>query len=137
MPNDIAMQSATELLKLYRSKQLSPVEVTKAALAQISMHDPQLNAFCYVDEDAALAAAGESESRWQKGAPKGLLDGVPTAIKDVILTKGWPTLRGSRIVSKDQTWNEDAPCTARLARAWCHTARKDHHSRVRLEGGHR
>ena len=114
MPNDIAMQSATELLKLYRSKQLSPVEVTKAALAQISMHDPQLNAFCYVDEDAALAAAGESESRWQKGAPKGLLDGVPTAIKDVILTKGWPTLRGSRIVSKDQTWNEDAPCTARL-----------------------
>ena len=114
MSDDITVLSATELLKLYRSKQLSPVEATKAALAQISAYDPPLNAFCYVDEDAALTAAGESEARWQKGAPKGLLDGVPTAIKDLILTKGWPTLRGSRIVSKDQSWDEDAPSTARL-----------------------
>ncbi|MFQ5546445.1 MAG: amidase family protein, partial [Acidiferrobacterales bacterium] len=114
MSDDIAMQSATELLKLYQRRQLSPVEATKAALAQISAYDPPLNAFCYVDEDAALTAAGESEARWQKGAPKGLLDGVPTAIKDLILTKGWPTLRGSRVVSKDQSWDEDAPSSARL-----------------------
>lgn len=114
MSDDIAMQSATELLKLYQRLQLSPVEATKAALAQISAYDPPLNAFCYVDEDAALTAAGESEARWQKKAPKGLLDGVPTAIKDLVLTKGWPTLRGSRIVSKDQSWDEDAPSSARL-----------------------
>lgn len=114
MPDDVAMQSATELLKLYHSKQLSPVEATKAVLAQISTYDPQLNAFCYVNEEAALAAAGESEVRWRKGEPRGLLDGVPTAIKDLILTKGWPTLRGSRVVSKDQPWDEDAPSTARL-----------------------
>ena len=114
MSDDIAMQSATELLKLYQRLQLSPVEATKAALAQISAYDPPLNAFCYVDEDAALRAAGESEARWQKKAPKGLLDGVPTAIKDLVLTKGWPTLRGSRIVSKDQSWDEDAPSSARL-----------------------
>jgi aspartyl-tRNA(Asn)/glutamyl-tRNA(Gln) amidotransferase subunit A len=44
MSDDIAVQSATELLRLYRSKQLSPVEATKAALAQISTYDPQLNA---------------------------------------------------------------------------------------------
>ena len=54
MSDDIAMQSATELLKLYQRRQLSPVEATKAALAQISAYDPPLNAFCYVDEDAAL-----------------------------------------------------------------------------------
>ena len=91
MSNDIAMQSASELLKRYQSRQLSPVEVTKAVLAQISAYDRKFNAFCHVDEDAALKAAVESEARWQKGAPKGLLDGVPTAIKDLILTKGWPT----------------------------------------------
>ena len=114
MSNHLAIPSATELLELYRNEQLSPVEATQAALARISTYNPQLNAFCLVDEEAALAAARESESRWQKREPKGLLDGVPTSIKDLILTKGWPTLRGSRLVSKDQAWNEDAPCIARL-----------------------
>ena len=67
MSNDIAKKPGTELLKLYRSKQLSPVEAVKPALARISAHDPQLNAFCHVDEDAALTTAREPESRWQKG----------------------------------------------------------------------
>ncbi len=52
--------------------------------------------------------------RWQKGQPLGLLDGVPTTIKDIVLTKGWPTLRGSRAIARDQAWAEDAPATARL-----------------------
>ncbi|MDJ0959007.1 MAG: amidase, partial [Arenicellales bacterium] len=67
-----------------------------------------------VDEQSALRAARESEGRWQKSEPKGLVDGIPTAIKDLILTKGWPTLRGSRTISRDQPWDEDAPCVARL-----------------------
>src|SRR5690606_26736759 len=46
--------------------------------------------------------------------PQGLLDGVPATVKDLVLTKGWPTLRGSRAVSPDQPWNEDAPAVARL-----------------------
>src|SRR3546814_2717561 len=32
----------------------------------------------------------------------------------ILLTKGWPTLRGSRAVSRDQPWPEDAPAVARL-----------------------
>jgi Asp-tRNA(Asn)/Glu-tRNA(Gln) amidotransferase A subunit family amidase len=36
------------------------------------------------------------------------------SIKDLILTSGWPTLRGSRTVDPNQAWNEDAPATARL-----------------------
>ena len=43
-----------------------------------------------------------------------MMDGVPTAIKDIFLTKGWPTRRGSKIVDPDQPWEEDAPSTARL-----------------------
>src|SRR3989442_732753 len=45
---------------------------------------------------------------------KGLVDGVPTTIKDIVLTKGWPTLRGSLLSKRDQPWNEDAPAVARL-----------------------
>jgi aspartyl-tRNA(Asn)/glutamyl-tRNA(Gln) amidotransferase subunit A len=45
------------------------------------------------------------------------LDGVPVSIKDLILTKGWPTLRGSRTVNPQQDWEVDAPSVGRLREA--------------------
>ena len=114
MSKDIALLSATDLLQAYRRKQLSPVEATRAALARIDRYNAALNAYCFVDGENAMAAARAAEHRWHKGEPQGLLDGVPISIKDVVLTKGWPTLRGSRTVTRDQSWDEDAPCTARL-----------------------
>ncbi len=114
MSEDVALLPATELLRLYRAKRLSPLEATRAALARIEKYNPVLNAYCLVDAEGALAAASESERRWHKGEPQGLLDGVPVSIKDLVLTRGWPTLRGSRTVARDQPWEEDAPSVARL-----------------------
>jgi len=77
-----------------------------------------LNAFCLrAPEDALIAAARQSEARWHRGEPAGDLDGVPVSIKDLILTKGWPTLRGSRTVDREQAWDVDAPASARLREA--------------------
>lgn len=104
--------SATELLAGYRSGQLSPVEATEAVLARIAEADPQVNAYVLVAAEEARAAARESERRWQRGAPVGALDGVPISIKDVLLTRGWPTLRGSRAVDPNQDWSEDSPAVA-------------------------
>lgn len=112
--SDLAMMSASELAKAYGARRLSPVEVTQAALERIEKSQPVLNAFCLVDPEAALADAKASEARWAKSAPLGPVDGVPTTIKDIILTRGWPTLRGSRTISPDQPWDEDGPATARL-----------------------
>ncbi|HLL19930.1 MAG TPA: amidase family protein, partial [Rubrivivax sp.] len=95
---DLADCSATELLQLYRSGQASPLEATQAALARIQKHNPVLRALCFVAEEDALASAQASTARWHKGEPAGALDGVPATIKDLILCKGWPTLRGSRTV---------------------------------------
>ena len=106
-----------ELLALFRGKKVSPVEAAKAALARIEACDGVFNAFRLVDAARALASAEESERRWLKGAPIGLLDGVPVSVKDVFLTKGWSTLYGSRLVSADQPWSEDAPAVARLKEA--------------------
>ena len=117
MPNTLAECSATELLELYRSRAASPVEATQAVLDRIARLNPALRAFCWVDGEAALQAARASETRWQAGAPCGPLDGVPTSIKDLILTRGWPTLRGSCTVDPDQPWEVDAPATARLREA--------------------
>ena len=106
--------TATELLERYRKKQLSPVEVTRAVLDRIAAFQDRLNAFCLVDEETSLTAARESEARWMKDKPKGLLDGVPVSIKDLVLTRGWPTLFGSKTTDPSQPWIENAPCVARL-----------------------
>ena len=115
--DDLADLATTELLSVYRSKAVSPVQATEAALVRIAHLDEQVNAFCLVDEESALSQARASEARWQAGSPIGALDGVPTSIKDLLLTRGWPTLRGSRLIRKDQDWNEDAPVVARLREA--------------------
>jgi len=111
---DITRLSATELLGLYRRRELSPVEATRAVLARIDAQNPATNAFCLVREDEALASARRSERRWQAGEPAGLLDGVPTSVKDLLLTGGWPTLRGSLTIDPAGPWTVDAPAVARL-----------------------
>ena len=50
------------------------------------------------------------------GTPIGLLDGVPVAVKDLFLTSGWPTLRGSWLVDEAGPWEADAPAVAALRR---------------------
>jgi aspartyl-tRNA(Asn)/glutamyl-tRNA(Gln) amidotransferase subunit A len=114
---DLTSLTATELVDAYRDGHVSPVEATRASLDRIEAVDGELNGFCLVDPDSALEQAGASEARWRAGTPAGPLDGVPTAIKDIFLTRGWPTLRGSRIIDPDQAWEEDAPTTARLREA--------------------
>jgi aspartyl-tRNA(Asn)/glutamyl-tRNA(Gln) amidotransferase subunit A len=106
--------SASALVKGYRKRAFSPVEVTRAIFKQIALVDKSINAMCLLDEDSALAAAKSAERRWMRGRPRGALDGVPALIKDLLLTKGWPTLRGSKTIDRNQEWLEDAPSVARL-----------------------
>jgi aspartyl-tRNA(Asn)/glutamyl-tRNA(Gln) amidotransferase subunit A len=117
MADDFAFASATRLIELYRTKQASPVEIIEATLRRLETYEGALNAFVLYDPDTALTMARASEARWQNGAPQGLLDGVPLAIKDTQMTRGWPRLVGSRTVNPDQRWDEDAPSTARLRAA--------------------
>lgn len=114
MANDIALLGAAELVALFRAKKLSPVEATRAALEAIERHNSQLNAYCLIDHDGALDQARQSEGRWYRNNPCGLIDGVPTSIKDLVLTKGLATRRGSLLVDINQAWDQDAPSTARL-----------------------
>ncbi|WP_421694288.1 amidase [Aestuariivirga sp.] len=111
---DLNWKSAAKLVRGYARKKFSPVEVVQSCLAQIERHDKTLNAMVHVRPEEALAAARASEKRWIRGEPQGPVDGVPTLIKDLLLVRGWPTLRGSRTVDKAQAWDQDAPSVARL-----------------------
>ncbi|MGW5656598.1 amidase [Streptomyces humi] len=106
--------TARRLLDGYREGEFGPVEVTRAVLERAARIQPAVNAFVRLLEEDALARARASQERWRRGEPRGLLDGVPVTVKDILLLRGHPTLRGSRAVSPSGSWEEDAPSVARL-----------------------
>ena len=111
--SDPAQMPASVLVALYRSRQLSPVDVVAATLARIERFNPIVNAYCHVDADGALAAARAAETRWMAGTPKGLVDGVPLGVKDNIAVSGMPLRFGSALTSAAPA-SFDAPVVARL-----------------------
>lgn len=94
---DLLFKSINEIGTLYRSKEVSPVEVTQATLELLSELEPKLNAFITVLSEEALQQARVAERSFVKGETVGKLYGVPVSIKDIFMTKGIKTTLGSRI----------------------------------------
>lgn len=113
----LAELTVQDAVNLFKRKEISPVELVEDCLARIDQHNPTLNAFCHVDYDGAIDAARASEARWFKSSPAGVLDGIPVTIKDLTLTKGMPTRKGSATSSAEGPWDVDAPLTARMREA--------------------
>ncbi|MDN7242937.1 amidase [Planococcus sp. N028] len=103
----LLFESIDEIGKLYRSKEVSPVEVTAATLERLHELEPQLNAFVTVLDDQAMAKAKAAEALFAKGTEAGRLVGIPVSIKDIFTTKGIRTSLGSRIL-KDHVPDTDA-----------------------------
>lgn len=111
--NEICFLSALELRELYRSRKLSPVEVTEAILTRIERFNPRLVAFITVTADIALTQARAAERAYAPGGEPGLLAGIPVSIKDLTPTKGIRTTRGS-LLYEDWIPDEDAPFVERI-----------------------
>jgi aspartyl-tRNA(Asn)/glutamyl-tRNA(Gln) amidotransferase subunit A len=110
---DLADLSATDLMSAYEKRTLSPVEVVKAVLNRIERLDPALCATWGIDEAEALAAARESEARWQDGTPAGAIDGVPVTLKELIATRGLAKPQGTA-AGDMSIQTTDAPPAARV-----------------------
>ena len=101
----LAFASITEIGKLFRTRKLSPVELTRLLLARIEQFNPQVNAFITVTADLALAQAKKAEAelfapRGRKARrDRGPLHGIPISLKDNIHTRGIRTTGGSKILS--------------------------------------
>ena len=108
--------TAAELLAAYKTRKLSPVETVDAIIKHIEAWEPKLKALYAPDFDGARKAAGESEKRWQAGAPQGALDGVPITIKENIATKGVPVPLGTAATELVPA-AADAPASARVREA--------------------
>ncbi|GAQ63074.1 amidase [Streptomyces scabiei] len=113
MADDLAWLSAHELGQLYRSRQLSPVEVVGAALDRLEQVDSRLNVMVTVTADAAREQALKAERRFAAGEELPALYGVPITVKDLTDTAGVHTTYGC-VAYADHVPDEDAAAWTRL-----------------------
>ncbi|MDD5448105.1 MAG: amidase [Actinomycetota bacterium] len=107
--------SATELLRRYRKKEVSPVEVTRCFLNHIDEVNPRISALVTVTSELAMDMARSSEKAYMRGHPQ-VLEGIPITIKDLISTKGIRTTLGSLLFA-DYVPEEDAVVVERIKSA--------------------
>lgn len=106
-------KSATELAELIKTKQATSVEITQEFINHIKNHNYRTNAFVWLFEKEALAAAAEADGKVNSGKSLGLLHGVPVCIKEEFWIKGKPC-----------TWNSEnfqgfvAPRNAAVVDTW-------------------
>lgn len=110
---ELCYTSATDLARLIRQRDVSPVEVIDAVLERIERVNPRLNAYVTVTAEAARDAARAAEAAIARGDDVGPIHGVPVSIKDLVPTKGVRTTRGSLLYA-DWVPDVDAPVVTRL-----------------------
>ena len=113
---DLPFATMTELGEAYRSRKLSPVEVTKAMLERIEKLDPKLHSYVTVTPEIALEQAKKAEAELAAGKDRGPMHGIPVGLKDLCETKGVATTWGTKIL-KDYVPTEDGTVVKNLQEA--------------------
>ena len=108
-----AVSTISEIAPRLRSREISPVEITRECLSRIDKLNPALNAFITLTAEAALADARQAEAEIIRGQWRGPLHGIPLAIKDLIDTGGVRTTSASAL-HQARVPNEDAEVVRRL-----------------------
>jgi amidase len=114
--NDLCFQTATELARRIRAREISVTEVVQAHLARIERVNPKVNAIVTLTAERALAEARSKDAALARGEAAGPLFGLPVAHKDLVPTKGIRTTFGS-LIYHDHVPEQDALLVERLRAA--------------------
>jgi Asp-tRNA(Asn)/Glu-tRNA(Gln) amidotransferase A subunit family amidase len=110
---ELAFSAVTQLAELVRTKQVSPVELTKMYLARLKKYGPALLCVVTLTEELALKQAEEAEREIRRGKYRGPLHGIPCGVKDLFATKGIKTTWGAEPY-RDQMIDYDSTVVERL-----------------------
>ena len=117
MPSsELLKLTISEIAPMIQAREVSPVELTEAALAEAELRQPVLNSFITILRDQAMAEAEAQEAALSRGEYLGPLQGIPIGIKDNIATGGITTTVGSKVL-KDHVPAEDAEVVRRCREA--------------------
>src|SRR5208337_3239379 len=110
------MLTLAEAAAQIRSRQLSPVELTRECLSRIERLNPALNAFITITAETALEQARQAEAEIMAGRWRGPLHGIPIGLKDLLDTAGVRTTAASNQF-RDRVPAEDAELVRQLKQA--------------------
>ena len=115
---DICFMSACDMADAIKRQELTSVEITETIIERIEKINPIINAYCTTTFDLAREMAKRADNKVRKNEKLGLLNGIPTSIKDLQMTKGIRTTFGSKIY-EFFTPKEDTVAVKRLKDAGC------------------
>jgi len=116
MSSELHYLSLDEVARRLKTRKVSSVEATGALLDRIGRIDPALKAYATVTPERALADARARDAETAAGKSRGVLHGVPIAVKDLCNTEGVPTAAGMAI-HRANVPAKDATVVARLKAA--------------------
>jgi len=90
--------TAHELLKKIKKKEISSEEIVRSIYNRISQVENKLHSFVTLTEEEALLQARNIDENMRKSEFRGLLAGIPIAIKDNMCIKNVRTTCSSRIL---------------------------------------
>lgn len=93
--------SLIEMSQALRNRDISPIDLVEAHLAEIERQNPKFNLFLTLLSDRARAAAKASQQRFDQDRPAGMLDGIPVSVKESFDLTGVPTTCGSKLMSAE------------------------------------
>jgi len=113
---DLCYLPATDAIKRFKDKTLSPVELLDALIRRAEEVEPVINAFTYRHFDEAMDKAKKAEAKYASGKRTRALEGLPIGIKDESFIKGKPTSSGS-LIMKDFVADRTSVGNERIMRA--------------------
>ncbi|MBT3344215.1 MAG: amidase, partial [Gemmatimonadetes bacterium] len=114
--DELAFASLAYQSQLLRRGELSPVELTELYLDRIDAYDEHLNAYLTLTAERAMASARAAEAAIHGGDWRGILHGIPLALKDLFDVRDLPTTAGS-IIFREHMAARDATAARRLFEA--------------------
>jgi Asp-tRNA(Asn)/Glu-tRNA(Gln) amidotransferase A subunit family amidase len=115
--DEICYLSATAALRLFKARELSPVELLQAIIDRNTAIGPGIN--CFADQylDEAMLRAKAAETKYVRGMKTTSLEGLPMAVKDAQRVKGKRTTYGSLIFKDAEPDGHSDPMIERLEKA--------------------
>ena len=129
---DAVFLPVRKLAERVRTRQVSPVALTRLFLDRLERLGPRYNAVMTLTVDLAEPQAQEAEREIAAGRYRGRLHGIPYGLKDVFATEGYATTWGAGPL-RDQRFDYDATIVRRLRDAGAVLAAKM--ALVELAGG--